>query len=104
MGKVKILSNPKVLVIQNERALINLGSQLPIPKTDAEGNKTVEWKQVGITLDVTPPITNDKRVFMDIKIEKSSQGDNVQTTEGLMFSLNTSRLRRRSSSPTARRP
>ncbi len=91
MSKVKILSNPKVLVIQNERAIINLGSQLPVPKTDTEGNRTVEWKDVGIKLDVTPQITNDKRIFMEINIEKSTQGDNVQTTEGTMFSINTSR-------------
>jgi len=91
LGKVKILSNPKVLVVQSQRAVINLGSQLPIPKTDASGNRTVEWKDVGITLDVLPQITNDKRVFMEIKIEKSSQGENVQTTEGAMFSINTSR-------------
>ena len=36
-GQDKILSNPKVLVIQNEKAIINVGSQLPIPKTDADG-------------------------------------------------------------------
>jgi type IV pilus assembly protein PilQ len=91
MNKVKILSNPKVLVVQNEKAVINLGSQLPIPKTDSEGNRTVEWKDVGIMLDVTPQITNDRRVFMDIAIENSTQGENVQTTEGAMFSINTSR-------------
>ena len=91
MGKIKILSNPKVLVVQNQKAVINLGSQLPVTKTDTEGNRTVEWKDVGIMLEVTPQVTNDKRVFMDIKVEKSSQGDNVQTTEGTMFSINTSR-------------
>ncbi len=91
MSKVKILSNPKVLVVQNQQAKIVLGSELPIPKTDAEGNRTVEWKPIGITLDVKPQITNDKRVFMDIMIEKSSQGQNVQTTEGTMFSVNTSK-------------
>lgn len=91
MNKVKILSNPKVLVVQNEQAVINLGSQLPIPKTDSMGNRTVEWKDVGIKLDVKPQITNDRRVFMDISIENSTQGENVQTTEGAMFSINTSR-------------
>jgi len=71
--------------------VINLGSQLPVPKTDTEGNRTVEWKDVGIKLDVKPQITNDKRIFMDINIENSTQGDNVLTTEGTMFSINTSR-------------
>ncbi|MHB8835744.1 MAG: type IV pilus secretin PilQ [Candidatus Methylomirabilia bacterium] len=91
MGKIKILSNPKVLVVQNQQAKITLGSELPVVKTDTEGSRTVEWKPVGITLDVKPQITNDKRVFMDIMIEKSSQGENVQTTEGTMFSVNTSK-------------
>ena len=91
MGKIKILSNPKVLVIQNEKAIINLGQQLPIPKTDASGNRTVEWKDVGIKLEVEPQVTNDKRVVMKIIVEKSSQGTNVQTTEGTMFSVNTKR-------------
>ena len=91
MGRTKILSNPKVLVVQNQKALINVGSQLPIPKTDADGNRTVEWKDVGIRLEVVPQVTNDKKIFMAIAIEKSSQGDNVLTTEGAMFSINTSR-------------
>jgi len=91
MGKVKILSNPKVLVIQNQQATITLGSELPIKGTDDFGKTTVTWKPVGITLDVKPQITNDKRVFMDIKVEKSSRGENVQTVDGTMFSINLSK-------------
>jgi type IV pilus assembly protein PilQ len=91
MNKIKILSNPKVLVIQNEQAIINLGQQLPMPKTDTEGNRTIEWKDVGIMLRVKPQVTNDKRVVLEIEVEKSSKGDNVITTEGTMFSVNTRR-------------
>ncbi|MHB8834691.1 MAG: type IV pilus secretin PilQ [Candidatus Methylomirabilia bacterium] len=87
LGKTKILSNPKVLVIQNEEANINVGSQLPVPRTDTEGNRTVEWKDVGILLKVTPNVTSDGRVFMKVKIEKSAQGETVKTTEGEMFSI-----------------
>jgi type IV pilus assembly protein PilQ len=87
LGKTKILSNPKVLVIQNEEANINIGSQLPVPKTDAEGNRTIEWKDVGILLQVKPNVTSDGRVFMKIKIEKSAAGETVRTTEGDMFSI-----------------
>jgi type IV pilus assembly protein PilQ len=91
LGKTKILSNPKVLVIQNQEASINVGSQLPVPKTDAEGNRTIEWKDVGIVLSVKPNVTGDGRVFMDLKIEKSAAGETVQTTEGEMFSIETRR-------------
>jgi type IV pilus assembly protein PilQ len=80
LGKTKILSNPKVLVIQNEEAKINVGSQLPIPRTDTEGNRTNEWKDVGILLQVRPQVTNDGSVFMKIQIEKSARGETVKTT------------------------
>jgi type IV pilus assembly protein PilQ len=88
LGKTKILSSPKILVVQNEKASINIGDKLPIPQTDAEGNRTVDFEATGIRLEVVPQVTNDGRVFMDIHIEKSVRGDTVQTTEGPMFSIN----------------
>lgn len=88
MNKVRILSSPRVLVVQNENAKINVGQELPIPSTDAEGNRTVTWREVGINLEVTPQVTNDGKVFMDIRVAKESQGPTVPTTEGLMFSIN----------------
>ncbi|MFC1656952.1 type IV pilus secretin PilQ [Candidatus Moduliflexota bacterium] len=89
MGKTKILSTPKILVVQNEKASINIGDRLPVPQTDAEGNRTVEFLRTGILLEVTPQVTNDGRVFMDILIEKSSPGATVITTDGPMFSIET---------------
>jgi len=91
MGKTKILSTPRVLVVQNESAKINVGQELPIPSTDAEGNRTVQWREVGIMLDVKPQVTNDGRIFMELKVEKASQGPPVATTEGLMFSINSNK-------------
>jgi type IV pilus assembly protein PilQ len=91
MGKTKILSTPRVLVVQNESAKINVGQELPIPSTDAEGNRTVTWREVGIMLDVRPQVTNDGRIFMELKVEKASQGDPVATTEGTMFSINSNK-------------
>jgi len=88
MNKVRILSTPRVLVVQNQQAKINVGQELPIPSTDAEGNRTVTWREVGINLEVTPQVTNDGKVFMDIRVAKESQGPAVPTTEGLMFSIN----------------
>ena len=88
LGTTKILSSPKILVVQNEKASINIGDKLPIPQTDVEGNRTVEFEKTGIRLEVVPQVTNDGRVFMDIHIEKSQRGDTVPTTDGPMFSIN----------------
>ena len=91
MGQGEVLSHPKVLVVQNEKAIINVGSQLPISKTDAEGNRMTEFKDVGIMLEVTPQITADRRVFMKVKVERSAKGEDVNTSEGLQFSIDTQR-------------
>jgi type IV pilus secretin PilQ/predicted competence protein len=87
LGLTKLLSNPKVLVLQNKEAKINVGRQLPQPKTDGFGGKTIEWLPVGILLKVTPEITNDGNVIMQIVIEKSDVDISVDTTEGKMYSL-----------------
>lgn len=91
LGQVEILSNPKVFVVQNEEAIINVGRQLPIPKTDAEGNRTVEFKDVGIMLKVIPQVTADQRIFMEVEVERSDKGEDVKTTEGEQFSIDTQR-------------
>jgi type IV pilus secretin PilQ/predicted competence protein len=95
LGLTKVLSNPKVLVLQNKEASINIGRQLPVPKTDALGAKTVEWLPVGILLKVTPEITNDGKVIMQLAIEKSDVGETVPTTEGPMYSLTSNKAQTR---------
>lgn len=87
LGKTKILSNPKILTLNNMPAKINIGSQLPMPRTTVTGERSVEWKDVGILLNVTPEITSDDKVVMKVTIEKSSRGATVPTTEGDMFSI-----------------
>jgi type IV pilus assembly protein PilQ len=87
MGKSKTLSNPRVLVLHNKEAKIHVGLELPLPKTDATGNRTVEFKPIGITLIVTPKVTNDKRVVMKINVSNDKIGGVVDTTEGRMYSV-----------------
>jgi type IV pilus assembly protein PilQ len=102
LGKTKILSNPKILVVQNKKAKIAVGKQLPVVNTNVQAatsttanaaqtnvvSSAVEWKDVGLTLEVTPNIiVSDRSIFMEVHITKNSQGENVQTTTGLMFSI-----------------
>ena len=91
LGDVELLSSPKIFTIQNESAIINVGSQLPVAITDSEGNRTVNFEDVGIILEVTPQVTADGRVFMDVSVENSQKGEDVATTEGLQFSIDTQR-------------
>jgi type IV pilus assembly protein PilQ len=91
LGKSKTLSTPKILVLHAKQAIMQVGVDLPqVTNTTTTTGTTnsVEWKKIGIVLDVTPSVTNDKHIIMKIKVSKDTQGENVQTTEGLMFSIN----------------
>lgn len=86
-NRVKLLNNPKLLVVDNETAKIQVGDQLPQVTIDEQGKQSIEWKDVGIILEVKPQITADGSIFMDISLEKSRQGGNVQLTTGTHYSI-----------------
>jgi len=96
LGKAKLLSNPKLLVMQGKPANIQIGQDLPMitTTTDSNGAQTssTEWRAVGIMLKVTPMVTNDKRIGLTVEIEQSTQGEDVTTTEGDNFSINVNRV------------
>lgn len=76
-GRVKVLSDPHILVQNNQTANINIGDNIPITTTTGEGDTaktTVEYKSTGIILEVTPQINLDGDVVMDIRQEVSSPG------------------------------
>lgn len=80
--KIRIISAPRVTTLDNEQAEINSGqSAVIVPTGD---NTQAEEVDTGIRLTVTPHITDNNMVFMDIEVEKSSLGQvtaNTVTTE-----------------------
>lgn len=69
-GKANILSNSKVLTLDGKEAKINSGEQIPILETtlDDEGNRisTVSWIDVGIELTITPRLSVDGLITMNV--------------------------------------
>lgn len=74
---VRILANPKVLVLNNHTATIVAVDEIPykeLSETSAGGSiGTVSFKEAGIKLEVTPQITNDGYIIMHIRPEQSAQ-------------------------------
>ncbi len=74
---VRILANPKVLVLNNHTAIIDSVEEIPyreLTETSAGGAiGTVSFKEAGIKLEVTPQITNDGYIIMHVKPEQSVQ-------------------------------
>jgi general secretion pathway protein D len=87
-SNAKTLANPKIRVVDNKTAKINIGDKVPIllsttttaaATTTIAGNQSTttstEYKDVGIKLDIKPSIRLNNDVTMDVKLDVTSLGD-----------------------------
>jgi type IV pilus assembly protein PilQ len=70
-GITKILSNPRVFTLDGQAAEIKQVDQIPYTKVE-EGVTSVELKDAGITLKVTPVIVGDGNIILTVEVEKST--------------------------------
>ena len=90
-GVANILSSPKVLALNQHAARINQGQQIPYQTTSQDGT-TTEFKNAELSLEVTPTITNNAMVSIELVVSKDSKGENTQdgpaiNTQGITTSL-----------------
>ncbi len=74
-GKTNIISSPKVVTLDNKKARIKQGLEVPYLERDSSGNATVRFKNVDLLLEVTPNITPDNRIVMKIFVTKNDVVD-----------------------------
>lgn len=87
-GKGEILSNPRVVTADLKKATIVQGRQIPYSEVDENGQVSTAFKDALLKLEVTPQITPDDRVRMDLKVSKDDVGANVpQATGGFVPSI-----------------
>ena len=70
-GKGRIISNPRIATLDNEKALIQCGDQIPYPSVDKDGNPTTQFVDAVIKLAVTPHITPNNYITLEIEANKS---------------------------------
>jgi type IV pilus assembly protein PilQ len=73
-GDVSIISSPSILTLDNKTAKIKQGTQVPVAKLDDSGNTVIEYRDVDLELEVTPHVTADNRIAMEIKITNNELG------------------------------
>jgi len=66
-GKGKVISSPRVVTLDNVKATIKQGQEIPYVTTDKEGNRTVEMKDAALSLEVKPRITDAGKISMQVK-------------------------------------
>jgi len=85
-GNAEIVSNPKVVTADLKKATVLQGRQIPY-STVSDSGTNVEFKDAFLKLEVTPQITPDDRIRMDLKISKDDPGEAVATATGLQVSI-----------------
>jgi type IV pilus assembly protein PilQ len=70
----KVVSSPRVITADKKRAVISQGTEIPYLTAAASGATTVSFKPATLELAVTPRITPDDRIIMDLEVKKDSVG------------------------------
>ncbi|WP_198120509.1 type IV pilus secretin PilQ [Massilia rhizosphaerae] len=88
-GKGKIISSPRVVTEDNVPAIIEQGVELPYQQATSSGATSVTFKKANLKLEVTPQITPDGNVVLDVDVAKDSKGES--TSSG--FAINTQHVK-----------
>jgi type IV pilus assembly protein PilQ len=73
-GRGKVVSSPRIVAPDKKKATITQGTEIPYATQASSGGTTVAFKQAVLSLSVTPQITPDDKLIMDIEIKKDAIG------------------------------
>jgi type IV pilus assembly protein PilQ len=92
-GDGEVVSQPKVITGDKQQATIKSGTEVPYQESSASGETTTSFKEAVLKLDVTPNITPDDRILLDLIINQDSVGDLVPSGQGgVIPSIDTTEL------------
>ncbi len=78
-GRGEIVSTPRVITANQKEARIEQGVEIPYQQSASSGATTIQFKKAVLSLIVTPQITPDNNIIMDLKVHKDNVGDIIST-------------------------
>ena len=91
-NKGEIIASPRIMTANQKKARIEQGTEIPFVQAASSGATTVTFKKAVLSLEVTPHITPDDRVILDLIITQDTRGDTVQTGNGAATAIDTQRI------------
>ncbi len=89
-GRGEIISTPRVITANQKEALIEQGVEIPYQESASSGATTTQFKKAVLSLRVTPQVTPDDRIIMDLQVNQDTVGEFVPSaTGGLVPSIDT---------------
>ena len=88
-GKGKLVSSPRIVTAHNQKALIEQGTEFPYQQATSSGATSVSFRRATLKLEVTPQITPEGNILLDLDINKDSRGE----TTAAGIAINTKHIR-----------
>jgi len=81
-GRGEVISSPRVITANQKEASIRQGVEIPYQESSSSGATTTQFKEAVLSLTVTPQITPDDRIIMDLLVTKDSVGEVITNERG----------------------
>ena len=81
-GRGEVISSPRVITANQKEAFIKQGVEIPYQESSSSGATTTQFKEAVLSLTVTPQITPDDRIIMDLLVTKDSVGEVITNERG----------------------
>ncbi|HEX4873193.1 MAG TPA: type IV pilus secretin PilQ family protein [Nevskiaceae bacterium] len=81
-GRGEVISSPRVVTANAKQASIKRGVEIPYQEATSSGAASISFKEAVLSLAVTPQITPDDRIILDLSVTNNSVGENVPTNNG----------------------
>ncbi|WP_428795123.1 type IV pilus secretin PilQ [Vibrio nomapromontoriensis] len=91
-SKAEIISSPRLITTNKKSAYIEQGTEIPYLKAASSGATSVEFKKAVLSLTVTPQITPDNRLVLDLHVTQDRPSQVVKTEEGEAVAIDTQRI------------
>jgi type IV pilus assembly protein PilQ len=81
--RAEVISSPRVITANQKEATIETGTEIPYQQSASSGATTISFKKAVLSLKVTPQITPDNRIILDLDVKKDSIGTITVTSGGV---------------------
>lgn len=91
-NKGEIIASPRITVANQREAYIEQGTEIPYVQATSSGATSVEFKKAVLSLKVTPHITPDNRIILDLVVTQDTRGETVSTSTGPAVAIDTQEI------------
>ncbi|RDV26702.1 type IV pilus secretin PilQ family protein [Alteromonas aestuariivivens] len=92
-NKGEIIASPRITVANQQEAYIEQGTEIPYVQATSSGATSVEFKKAVLSLQVTPHITPDNRIILDLVVTQDTRGETVSTSTGPAVAIDTQEIK-----------